>query len=178
LSLAVPDPDHAFGGRLDRLPALSAGWEYTAGRLSEISTALNEAFTEEASRAVAVFLAGSYGRLEAGPASDADLMVVYDDDVSPRVYLGLLLPIMNASRDEHRKRKREYIEGVLTLPPAARITGVLDEVDRGNVAAEPGSINRSPIAPDWRGRGHCGDREFHRSPSATSGRIGPMNEVS
>jgi hypothetical protein len=75
----VPDPRLAFGGRLPGLPALHEAWEFTRRRLEAIAGTLHDALAPLEPLKLAVFLAGSYGRLEAVPPSDADPIIVYGE---------------------------------------------------------------------------------------------------
>lgn len=80
MPIIIPDKSKSFRGRLDELPEMAAAWEYTAERLQRMAEAIDETLDTDRTSDFTVFLAGSYGRLEAGPVSDADLMVVYSGD--------------------------------------------------------------------------------------------------
>jgi UTP:GlnB (protein PII) uridylyltransferase len=76
--LEFPSKEEAFGGRLAAHPELDKAWNFTAERLHSVAMALAEVIPKYETPRIALFIAGSYGRFEAGPPSDADRIIVYE----------------------------------------------------------------------------------------------------
>jgi hypothetical protein len=66
-------PDIPANTSLRRCPTLTASWRYSAERLNALADRLADRFTDAW---FSVALAGSYGRLDAGPRSDADFLIL------------------------------------------------------------------------------------------------------
>lgn len=71
-----PSPKLPHGINLRSCPSLLSAWEYSAGRLNEIANAFHEAYEEPW---FSISLSGSFGRLDAGPSSDADFLILVDE---------------------------------------------------------------------------------------------------
>jgi hypothetical protein len=76
--------------RLERYPALAAAWERSRLLLARARACLAD-LPRRAPEVVAVAASGSLGRMEAGPHSDGDLIVVVADDVPPGAARGAAL---------------------------------------------------------------------------------------
>lgn len=81
--LQLPSKEEAFSGCLTGHPELDDAWDFTAERLESVAAALAAAIPQHEPPRIALFIAGSYGRFEAGPPSDADLIIVYEKAAKP-----------------------------------------------------------------------------------------------
>lgn len=77
MPLSIPAKESLFGSSEAQYPSLVTAWDYSSDKLNRVADALAQALAQSSHPEAAIFLAGSYGRMEAGEPSDGDTLIVY-----------------------------------------------------------------------------------------------------